>query len=231
MGSYRGPVKTYGQFCPVAQTAEILTERWTPLVVRELLGGSLRFNDLRRGVPLMSASLLSSRLKSLEASGVVEKVRDGTQVEYQLTPAGEQLGPIIQLMGEWGYHYAHRDYSKEQLDPSLLMWDVRRRINHDGTPASGAVVRFDFARAAAAKRRWWLVIADGDADLCLSDPGHELDLQVKTDVGTLTDVWMGRRPVAAAVRDKSVVLDGARAHVRAFPKWFALSHFAPLGRG
>lgn len=223
-------MKTYGQFCPVAQTAEILTERWTPLVVRELLTGSHRFNDLRRGVPLMSPSLLSARLKTLESCGVVERVRKEGQIEYHLTDAGQQLRPIIELMGQWGYRYAHRDYTKEQLDPSLLMWDVRRRIDHAQVPHGSAVVRFEFAKTAAARRRWWLLIRDADADLCLSDPGHDTDLHVRTDVASLTDVWMGRRRLGAALRDKSVALEGTRSHVRAFPRWFSLGTFAGLGQ-
>jgi len=223
-------VATYGQFCPVAQTAEILAERWTPLVIRELLSDSHRFNDLRRGVPLMSASLLSTRLKTLEASGIVERrVSDG-QVEYHLTEAGEQLRPIIEMMGAWGYRYAHRDYSREEQDPSLLMWDVRRRVALDHAPGPRTVARFEFARAAAAKRRWWLVLHPEHADLCLSDPGHPVDLAVKTDVVTLTDVWMGRQTLAGATHVGSLALEGAQRHVRAFPKWFALSSFAPLAR-
>jgi len=222
-------VTTYGQFCPVAQAAEILAERWTPLVVRELLMGSHRFNDLRRGVPLMSASLLSTRLKTLEASGVLERRQQGGQLEYHLTEAGEQLRPIIEMLGAWGYRYAHRDYSREEQDPSLLMWDVRRRVDLDEMPDARAVVRFEFARAPAAKRRWWLVLADGHADLCLQDPGHALDLSVKTDVFTLTDIWMGRQPLAAALRSGAIVLEGNRRHVGAFPRWFALSPFASLG--
>lgn len=222
-------MKTYGQFCPVAQTAEILTERWTPLVIRELLMGSTRFNDLRRGVPLMSSSLLSQRLKTLEMCGIV--VRDASQAraEYTLTEAGKALKPLIEMMGAWGYHHAKRDLTKAELDPSLLMWDVRRRVDASATPPPRTVARFEFAKTVSAKRRWWLVISDGETDLCLNDPGHALDLNIKTDVRTLTNIWLGRAPLASEVRKKTLQLEGKRIHVRAFAQWFSLSVFSGLG--
>lgn len=173
---------TYGQFCPVAMAAEVLTERWTPLIIRELLCGSTRFTDLRRGVPLMSPSLLSKRLETLCRVGVVARAGG----EYRLTPAGEELRPIIERMGVF-------------LDGS-----------------------------SDRKSHFWLVLNEGRADLCLTDPGHEIDLHVRGHVRTMIDYWMGRCEFAAAVRRGGLTVSGPSELVRGLPAWFARSDFAPV---
>ncbi len=161
-------MSTYGQFCPVAMASEVLTERWTPLVVRELLCGSTRFNDLRRGVPLMSPSLLSKRLKTLERVGVVE--RDGA--DYHLTPAGEELRPVIEALGVWGQRWARGDVEAKHYDASLLMWDIHRNIVTDRLPDGRIVVHFHLAGSSDNKSHFWLVLEPGTADLCIiTDPG------------------------------------------------------------
>lgn len=217
---------SYGQFCPVAMASEVLTERWTPLIVRELLCGSTRFNELRRGVPLMSPSLLAKRLKTLERVGVVERRADGAAVEYRLTEAGEELRPLIGSMGEWGQRWARGDVRARHMDASLLMWDVHRNIDRESLPERRVVVHFHLRGSADKKSRFWLVIEPDNLDLCLSDPGHEVDLHVEGHVRTMIDYWMGRIELSDAIRSGDLVVDGPRALVRALPTWFRRSPFA-----
>ncbi len=221
----------YGQFCPVAKAAEIVAERWTPLVLRELLLGSHRFSDLQHGVPLMSPSLLSRRLKELESYGIIRRTRpdSGRGWNYELTPAGKELWPVIDSLGRWGYRWATRELKREDLDPALLMWDVHRRVDRDRFPKGRGVVHFHFTDVPAGKRDWWLVFDPNDVDLCLSDPGHDVDLMVTADIETMTRVWLGQQPMDRALRQGSLTLEGKRATVRTFRDWFALSLFAPLG--
>jgi DNA-binding HxlR family transcriptional regulator len=220
----------YGQFCPVARAAEILAERWTPLVVRELLCGSVRFNDLQRGVPQMSSSLLSRRLKELEYAGIVERrpAKSGRGSEYRLTEAGEALRPIVEGFGFWAQRWVRDDLvAKENLDPMLLMWDIRRSVTHDGMPiARRFVVRFDYAGVPANRRRYWLVFDRDEVDLCMKDPGHEVDLAVACPVKTMVEVWLGHLTIAEARRAGGLNFDGTAADIRAFRDWFTLSLFA-----
>lgn len=223
--------KTYGQFCPVAQAAEIVAERWTPLVIRELLAGSRRFSDLRRGVPLMSPSLLSQRLKELEEAGIVVRVQAGAASgpEYQLTPAGEELKSIIEPLGLWGRRWIQRELRRDELDPALLMWDIRRFSDREGFPEDGrTTVRFSLSGVPHQRSRWWLVVDADDIDLCLKNPGYDVDLEVSAHVRDLVYVWMGRADLAAALRDKTIELEGSPAMVRGFKNWFKLSMFARL---
>lgn len=216
---------TYGQFCPVAMASEVLTERWTPLVVRELLCGSTRFNDLRRGLPLMSPTLLSKRLKSLERVGVVER----TGTEYRLTPAGEELRPLIESMGVWGQRWARGDVEAKHYDASLLMWDIHRNIDVRRAPARRTVVHFHVTGSSDGKSRYWLVLEGGAAaDLCLIDPGHEVDVIVEAHVGTLVDYWMGHVDFAGAVRQGDITVQGPPRLTRAVATWFRRSPFAPV---
>lgn len=225
----------YGQFCPVAKAAEIVAERWTPLVLREFLCGSRRFADLHRGVPLMSRALLVQRLRQLEDAGIVRsapKAR-GRGREYALTPAGEELRPVIERFGEWGQRWVRSQFGREDLDPGLLMWDIHRRINVDRLPERRVVVRFDFRGVPRAARRtaiWWLILDRRDIDLCLKDPGFEVDLVVDADVAALTRVWMGDVRLADGMRHGLIRIDGPRTFVRAFPSWLALSSFAAVKR-
>jgi DNA-binding HxlR family transcriptional regulator len=224
-------MKGYRQFCPVAKAAEIVAERWTPLVLRELFCGSSRFVDLRRGVPLMSPSLLSQRLKDLEVAGVVARSLGADQrPEYHLTPAGKELWPVIEHLGIWGQRWARARILDHDLDAGLLMWDIRRNLRRERLPERRTVVRFDFTGAATAKRRWWLVIERGHGDLCLLDPGYEVDLFVRTHLRTMTEVWMGDRPLLDAVRSEAIALEGPAKLVRAFSGWLGLSAFAPVKR-
>lgn len=226
-------MSTYGQFCPVALASEILTRRWTPLVIRELLCGSTRFNDLRRGVPRMSPSLLSKRLDELEEAGIVERraVEEADHHEYHLTRSGEELRPIVEGLGEWGRRWISGDLTDEELDVELLMWDVRRRIDPAGAPPGRTVVRFNFHDQPEKKRSYWIVVEDdGEVDLCWKDPGYEVHLVVRTDVATMTGVWVGDFRLAEVLRGGELELRGSREHRRSFPDWIGLSLFAGVER-
>ena len=162
---------TYGQFCPVAMASEVLCSRWTTLVLRELLCGTTRFNDLRRGVPRMSPALLSKRLKELSRAGIVVAApNDKGVTEYHLSPAGEDLRPVILGMGFWGQRWVESQLSLKNLDPSLLMWDMRRHLNPAPLPAKRCTIQFQYPELPQSKRNWWLVIDSGAVDLCGFDP-------------------------------------------------------------
>ena len=218
----------YKQFCPVAMAAEVLCTRWTMVLMRELVAGSTRFNDLRRGVPKMSPSLLSQRLKDLERAGIVERrpVREERGVfEYCLTEAGQDLRPVVEAMGFWGQKWVQSSLSLKNLDPSLLMWDMRRNLNPSPLPQTRTVVQFLYSDLPASKSHWWLVIEpDREVDLCWSDPGFEVDLYVTTDLRTMTAIWMGLTTVADE-HDK-IDLSGTRAIAAAMQDWLGLSPFA-----
>ena len=216
-------MRGYGQFCPVAQAAEVLTERWTPLVIRELaLTGSRRFNDIQRGVPLMSSSLLTKRLRELERAGLVERRArlDGKGTEYHLTQAGIELGPIVAQMGIWSERWLRRPIFEATPDTGLLMWWVRSTVKADVLPPGRTVIHFRFLRAPEKLRYFWLVLPE--ADLCLTDPGFGIDVTVKSDAKTLTAVWMGDLPLRDAVGHGAIELTGLPKVVRSFPKWFGL---------
>jgi DNA-binding HxlR family transcriptional regulator len=226
----------YGQFCPVAVASEVVAERWTPLVLRELMAGARRFNDVRRGLPLISRTLLAQRLRQLEDAGVIVSTPLGGRRgrDYRLTPAGEQLRVVIDGLGEWGQRWAAGQFDAENLDTGLLMWNVRRGIAVDRLPAARVVVRVDFTRLpprARGARTWWIVLARPDVDLCLRDPGFEVDLVVRAELPAMARVWMGKLEFAAAVRAGSIRMEGDRRWARDFPGWLLLSPYAPAGQG
>ncbi len=230
-------MRGYGQFCPVAKAAEIFAERWTPLVLRELLCGSRRFNDLHRGVPMMSRTLLRQRLDELERDGVVERRPKpaGRGWEYCLTPAGEEFRPIVEGLGEWGQRWAHRQVERDDdLDPGLLMWDIHRRLVVETLPHERLLIEFEFrrvpGRGGQGKRTWWLLVRRPEVELCLKDPGFEVDLVVDADLRALTRVWLGDIRFEDARRAGLITLEGPRQLVQAFPSWLGLSVFARVER-
>jgi DNA-binding HxlR family transcriptional regulator len=204
-----------------------LNERWTLLVLRELLFGSRRFNDLRR-LPLMSPTLLSKRLKFLDESGVIERCRAqaGTGWEYQPTAAGQELRPLIETLGVWGQRWVRSRLTSDELDPGLLMWDIRRCTDAKLFPSKRTVVQFEFPDAAPSKRRWWLVVSDKDGvDLCLTDPGFEIDLYIVTDLRTMTALWMGDIPLKYAFDSDRIELEGSPELRRSLRSWLQRSPF------
>jgi DNA-binding HxlR family transcriptional regulator len=221
---------TYGQFCTVSRGAEVLCERWTPLVVRELLCGSKRFNDLHRGVPRMSTSLLTQRLRRLEEFGVVRRDVAGKVWEYSLTEAGEDLRPIVMALGHWGARWIGSRLRDDELDAGLLMWDMRRFACIQEFPSSPVVIHFQFRDARAGERAWWLVVEDGVADLCRDDPGRELTLVVDASVRALTEVWAGDRTPAQALQSREIRVNGAKRDAKDLWRWLGTSAFAPTRR-
>jgi DNA-binding HxlR family transcriptional regulator len=213
-------VEGYGQFCPVSKAAEVICQRWTPLILRELLVGSTRFNEIRRGVPTCSPALLSKRLKDLERAGIVERdVSDGSS-SYCLTDAGRDLFPIILGLGEWGQRWVRTDYRTDELDPGLLLWDVRRNLQPGGLGEQTATIQFVFPSLPTNRRFYWLVVDAHDVDLCLIDPGREVDVTVEADLRALTEVWMGDAGFADALADGRIVLRGSTRLARRIPGWF-----------
>lgn len=217
----------YGQFCPVALASEVLAERWTLLVVRELLAGARRFNDIRRGVPRLSGTLLKQRLLTLERAGIVE--RKASAPEYFLTEAGLSLRCVVTSIGEWGQRWA-RDIRPEDLDPGWLVWAMHRRLNTAAMPPGRTVIQIEFLDAPAKQRRFWLVHCDGNVDVCLKDPGYGTTVFVSTSVRTLAEVWRGIRSATDELRAGRIHLDGPSDCRRAFPQWLLLSVYAPIER-
>ncbi|AZN95981.1 transcriptional regulator [Mesorhizobium sp. M9A.F.Ca.ET.002.03.1.2] len=221
---------SYGQFCPVAMAAEVLCTRWTVVLLRELVAGSTRFNDLRRGVPLMSPALLVKRLRDLEEAGIVHRVASRTEpgiLEYQLTPAGRDLKPVVEAIGIWGQRWFKADVSLQHLDPSLLMWDMHRNLDPSPLPPRRCVVRFLYPELPAARRQWWLLIEPGaEVDLCWVDPGFDVDLYVTADLRTMTAIWMGLTTVRKAMSEGKLLLTGDREVAGHMQTWLGLSPFA-----
>jgi DNA-binding HxlR family transcriptional regulator len=224
----RHDLGSYGQFCPVAMAAEIVCSRWTALVVRELLCGSTRFNDLRRGVPLMSPTLLSKRLKELEEAGVIVAVPTGQPgvFDYQLTEAGQELRPVVMSLGIWGQRWVESSLSLKNLDPSLLMWDMRRSLDPTPLPPRRCTINFLYPDAPSAKRSWWLVIDGKTVDLCSSNPGFEVDLYVRSSLRSMTAVWMGLSTVRKEIDAGQIELIGDKTLAQSMQRWLGLSPFA-----
>jgi DNA-binding HxlR family transcriptional regulator len=226
--SNKTALESYGQFCPVAMAAELICSRWTVLVLRELLCGTTRFNDLRRGVPRMSPTLLSKRLKALAEAGVIAVNPTGQPgtVEYKLTKAGEDLRGIVMSLGVWGQRWVESSLSLRNLDPSLLMWDMRRNLVPSSLPDRRYTVNFIYPEISADRRSWWLVIDGGKVDLCGVDPGYEVDLYVRSSLRSMTAVWMGVSTLKAEIEAGNIALTGDKAVARSMHGWLGLSPFA-----
>jgi DNA-binding HxlR family transcriptional regulator len=216
----------YGQFCPVARGAELFAERWTPLILRELLRGPAHFNELRRGVPRISRSLLSDRLATLERAGIVERrsASNGHGHEYRLTNAGQELDAVVGALGTWAYKWVSRDLTPDNLDPALLMWVIERRIRVENLPPERVVVHFRFRRLPA--HAYWLVLERPQVDLCFTDPGFGVDLFVDAEVKALTQVYLAHLTVAAALRRGEITLTGPPEYRRAFANWIGVTLYA-----
>jgi DNA-binding HxlR family transcriptional regulator len=223
---------SYQQFCPVAMAAEILCTRWTMILLRELVAGSSRFNELRRGVPRMSPALLSKRLKELEAAGIVARSqlpRHPELYEYTLTRAGKDLAQVVEAVGAWGQKWVTTESSLEKLDPNLLMWDIRRGINTTPMPPRRSIIQVIFSDLQEARRNWWLIVTPGEeVDLCSVDPGFDVDLYLATDLRTMTEIWMGYTGIAQAKAGDKLVVTGSRQLEASLQAWFRLSPFAKI---
>jgi DNA-binding HxlR family transcriptional regulator len=220
----------YGQYCPVARASEILADRWTPLIVRELLAGLRHFNDLDRGLPGISRALLVERLRRLERMGIVERRAgaDRRATDYVLTRAGRELQRVIDVLGAWGARWAFGDPRPEELDPVVLLWWMRRRVRRHRLPRGRTVVQFDFHGERSGS--YWLILERSDVSVCLQHPKFDVDLHVSADIATFYRVWLGRTTLAAAMRAGAVRLDGMPAATRGFAQWFAWSPMADAVR-
>jgi DNA-binding HxlR family transcriptional regulator len=222
---------TFGQFCPVALACEVLTQKWTLLIVRELCAGSTRFSDIRRGVPRISATLLKQRLDTLEQAEIVERrpLPGGAAYSYVLTEAGAELKSVLGGIGEWGQRWA-RDIRPEDLDPGWLVWNMHRRLDTSAMPPGRTVIEISFTDSPTRQRRFWLVHSAGEVDVCLKPPAFETDLIVRGSVRVLAEIWRGLRPLDQEIRARRVCLEGRSALRRAFPNWLLLSVYAPIER-
>ncbi len=231
MGNDRGMPRGYGQYCPLSLAVEVLGERWTILVVSRILDGCHRFNDIHRGVPRMSATLLSQRLAQLEHAGIVERRRtsNGRGHEYHVTDAGRELEPIIMNMAVWGQRWA-RDMTTDDLDPGFLVWSMHMRLNTDAMPPGRTVMEFEFTGAPSDCRRFWLVNTNGTVDMCLKHPGYEVDLKVMSDLRRFVEAWRGFRSLQREIATGAIRLEGPSNLKRAFPDWLQLSMLAPYER-
>jgi len=222
-------MKLYGQFCPLAQATQLLCERWTLLIVRELIAGSTRFGELQKGVPLMSPTLLSARLKQLIKAGVIRLDASKGGHVYQLTSAGLELRPVVELLGAWGHRWARSTLSSEDLDVGLLMWDMRRSIEPAIFPAYRIVVQFEFIDALEGVRDWWLISQNGEIDLCLTDNGYEVDIVIKCSVKAMTEVWICQRSFNDAVKQGDIKVMGDPKLAGKLQSWLRSSPLSKLG--
>lgn len=229
-------MKRYGQYCPIARTAEILAERWTPLLLRELLAGNDHFNGIARAVPRMSPSLLSKRLKELQRVGVVARTVDEQGEScYRLTTAGRELEPTIMAMGEWGQRWMHT-IRPDELDPTLLMFDIRRTMEKarlaeaEAFPVRPVTVSVRFDDVGANERDWWLVVSRSDIDVCDADPGRPVDVWLSSPIATMYQLWFGETTWQQARRDDLVSVHGKAAPTRHLPRWLGQQMFAHVER-
>jgi len=223
----------YGQFCPVAKSLEILGDRWTLLIIRDMLTGTTQFNDLERGLPGISRALLAQRLRLLQHTGIIEKRinRSGrNSTEYQLTQAGIDLQNVLFPLMMWGETWAFSDPTPEELDPILLMWWLRKVVNVDTLPDKRIVVQFDFQGEIprGAQHQAWLILTHADVTLCLTDPGYEIDVLVTANVKAFYLIWWHRISFDQAIRDYDVRVDGLPRWVSTFPAWFGWSEAAAI---
>ena len=222
-------MNSYGQFCPLAQATQLLCERWTLIVVRELIAGSTRFNEIKKGVPRMSPSLLSARLKQLIEAGVIEQCGSKGKYTYRLTPAGLELRSIVELFGAWGHRWARSNLNKIELDAGLLMWDMRRTVDPAIFPNYRIVVQFVYPDAPKGARVWWLVSENGEIDLCLSDPGYDVDVVIKCSLKTMTEVWTCQLRFNDAVKKNDIHVMGDSKLTNKLQDWLRSSPLSKLG--
>lgn len=221
----------YGQYCPLSLAAELLCRRWTLLVVSRIVDGCHRFSEIHRGVPRMSPSLLSKRLRELERSGLVERrpADDGKGHEYVLTGAGRDLEPIIDGLAVWGQHWA-RDMCDDDLDPAFLVWSMHQRMNVEAMPPGRTVIEFSFTGTPTDLSRFWLVHRDGVVEMCLKDPDLDVDLAVSSDLRRFVEAWRGFRDLRREIRAGHIQVQGPDELCRQLPDWLLLSGLAPYER-
>jgi DNA-binding HxlR family transcriptional regulator len=214
---------SYGSFCPVAQASEVVAQRWVPLILREIMVGYHRFNEIRHALPLISPSVLAQRLKSMEEDGVIVRRAGRGGAEYHLTDAGEELRPIVEGLGRWARKWITRDYRANELDPAVLMWSLRRHVVPAEFPAGRTVLHLRLDGEPQRRRYWWIVVEPGgedEVDVCLADPGYPVTLTVTARLRTLVDVLMGDAKLAEALQQGLLLMEGDRGLARRFEDLF-----------
>jgi DNA-binding HxlR family transcriptional regulator len=224
----------YGQFCPLAMACEVFAARWTPIILRELFAGSHRFNDIHRAIPLISRTLLGKRLRELKAAGVITEVQgtNGYGHEYHLTEAGEEFRDVLSGLATWGQRWTDRA-RPENLNPGVFMWILRRRIASERLPARRVVVKFNFSGVPAnyrGNRKFWLVLERSAIDVCVHDPGFEVDIYLDADLTAMVKVHLGDLAFAEALRTQQIRMSGVPGLIRQFPSWLLLSAYAGVPR-
>jgi DNA-binding HxlR family transcriptional regulator len=223
-------MRSYGQFCPVAKTAEILCQRWNSLIIRDLAWGSTRFSQLKRGVPLMSPALLSKRLKDLENEGVIERQKDskGRRYTYHLTKAGQEFVPIIEAMGVWGRRWTRRELKPDEIDIDLMLWGLESSAQFDAFNRIPTVIQIDFTDQPSNKKRWWFLNDDGRCQLCIHEPGHEIDLYLTATTEDLIHVYLGDIPLSRALDDGRLEAIGNKSDIARLSDWLNLGALANI---
>ena len=221
-------MEKYCQFCPVAKAAEILCEKWVILILREFMMGSTRFGQLRRGLPKISPSILSRRLKTLQEQGVIlrSKKPDNNSYEYHLSESGEELRPIILGFGTWGHRWAKNKIKKEDLDAGFLLWDMRRRLNIEYFGNNRVVIYIEFSDQNKSDRYWWIVIENNEIDLCFEDTGHDPDIIIMTTLPVMTSVWLGYEKLKTVTNNGKMKMLGSKTHLKNVSQWIGRSTFA-----
>ncbi len=221
-------MKSYGQFCPVAKASEVFCTRWTTLILRDLAGGATRFSQLKRGIPLASPTLLTRRLRELEAEGIVERRKSGTgrSWTYHLTPAGEEFVPIVTALGIWGQRWTRRALEPHEMNLDLLVWALETSVHPGAFGERRTLVELDVTGQPARKRRWWYLNEANRCELCIKEPGFEIDLYITADLPTLIYIWRGDLALSEAMASGRLDAHGATRIVRALPDWFGVSTLA-----
>ncbi len=217
-------MKSYGQFCPVAKAAELFCERWTPLIVRDMAVGATRFSELQRGVPLMSPTLLSRRLKQLEAEGVVERRRSetGKTWTYHLTPAGEEFVPLVETLGVWGQRWSRRQLAEGEVDLGLFLWALERSVDANAFGTKRAVVHLTLSDQPAGKASWWLVNQNDVCELCVDDPGYDVDLYLTSSLPDMIYLIRGDLVLTTALKTERLEVIGSAQMKKKLAAWFNL---------
>ncbi|WP_435926518.1 winged helix-turn-helix transcriptional regulator [Mesorhizobium sp. WSM4083] len=220
----------YGQYCPLSMAAEILCTRWTVLILRQLLEGASGFNEIRRGVPLVSRTLLAQRLREFETFGLVSRGSEGPgkPAAYRLTEAGKALGEVVRAIAVWGQEWIDVEPSLADVDTDFLMWDIRRHVRRLSSLPDRFVVRFHFPDAPEGKRLHWLVFARDEVDLCYVDPGFEIDVQIEAALKTMVRIWIGSQGLSGALANGDIQIDGPRKFTSNAADWLGLGSLAEI---
>ena len=215
-------MKSYGQFCPVAKAAELFCERWTALIIRDLAAGATRFSELHRGVPLISPALLSKRLRQLEAEGIVEKQQTGKTGTYHLTAAGAEFIPMVEALGIWGQRWSRRELVEEEMDLGLLLWSIERSAKADAFGSGRSVVRLELTDQPSSKQLWWFVNENGACQLCVHDPGFDVDVYLACTLRDIIYIIRGDVSLGTAISTDRLEAIRHGSSTRQLADWFNL---------